>query len=91
FRDYHFLIAGISRFSKEIYEKYLSENVSVIYDDTYSVLHFSDAGIIKSGTSTMEAALFGLPQVVCYRGGQISYWIARMLVRNIRYISMVNL
>lgn len=91
FKDYQFVIAGISRFSKDIYKKYLSENVSVVNDDTYSVLQHSVAGIIKSGTSTMEAALLGLPQVVCYKGGQISYWIARMLVKNIRYISMVNL
>lgn len=91
FKDYTFIIAGLSRFSKDLYKPYLSENVYVVYDDTYSILHFSEAGLIKSGTSTMEAALFDLPQVVCYKGGQISYWIARLLVRNIKYISMVNL
>jgi len=91
FPEYHFLIAGVSRFPKDIYEKYTCKNSSIIYDDTYSILYFSEAGLIKSGTSTMEAALLGLPQVVCYKGGQVSYWIARMLVRNIQYISMVNL
>lgn len=91
FRDYHFVIAGISRFPTDIYERYVSENVSVVYDDTYSVLRHSETGIIKSGTSTMEAALFGLPQVVCYKGGELSYRIARLLVRNIKYICMVNL
>ncbi len=91
FKEYHFLIAGLSHFSKNIYDQYLSNNVSIIHDDTYSVLKFSDAGIIKSGTSTMEAALFNLPQVVCYKGGHLSYYIAKMLIRNIKYISMVNL
>ncbi len=91
FKDYYFVIAGISRIHKSLYKPYINENVGVIYDNTYSILKFSEAGIIKSGTSTMEAALFGLPQVVCYKGGQISYWIAKMLVKNIRYISMVNL
>jgi len=91
FKDYHFLIAGISRFPKELYTPFLKENSSIIYDDTYAILRFSEAGIIKSGTSTMEAALFNVPQVVCYRGGQLSYLIARLLVRNIQYISMVNL
>lgn len=91
FKNCHFLIAGLSRLPQHIYNKYVDENVTIIYDDVYSILHFADAGIIKSGTSTMEAALFGLPQVVCYKGGHISYWIARMLVKNIKYISMVNL
>lgn len=91
FPEHHFLIAGISRFSKDTYEKYLSDNSSVIYDDTYAIMKFSDAGIIKSGTSTMEAALMNLPQVVVYKGGNVSYWIARLLVRNIKYISIVNL
>jgi len=91
FKDYTFIIAGLSRISKDLYQPYLSDNVYIIYDDTYSILHFSEAGLIKSGTSTMEAALFNLPQVVCYKGGHLSYWIARLLVRNIKYISMVNL
>lgn len=91
FKNYHFLIAGLSRLPQKLYTNYLNENTSLINDDTYSILHFSEAGIIKSGTSTMEAALFELPQVVCYKGGQLSYYIAKTLIKNIKYISMVNL
>lgn len=91
FNDYHFLIAGLSNIPQNLYLPYLKDNISLIHDDTYNVLHFSQAGIIKSGTSTMEAAILNLPQVVCYKGGTLSYYIARMLVRNIQYISMVNL
>ncbi len=91
FKEYHFLIAGLSHLPKHIYEQYFNDNISLIHDDTYAILHFSEAGIIKSGTSTMEAALFNLPQIVCYKGGYVSYYIAKMLVRNIQYISMVNL
>lgn len=91
FPEYHFLIAGLSRFSADLYKPYQADNVHLLYDDTYSILKFSEAGIIKSGTSTMEAALLGLPQVVCYKGEKFSYYIARYLVKNIQYISMVNL
>jgi len=45
---------------------------------------------VKSGTSTLETALFDVPQVVCYAGNPMSYFIARRLV-NVQYISLVNL
>jgi len=50
----------------------------------------SDAALIKSGTSTLEAALLDLPQVVCYKGDFISMLIAWMVIR-VKYISLVNL
>ena len=46
--------------------------------------------MVTSGTATLETALFGVPQVVCYKGSSISYQIAKRLV-NIKYISLVNL
>ena len=53
-------------------------------------MSYADAGIIKSGTSTLESALFKLPQVVCYKSGAVSFAIGKRLV-NIKYISLVNL
>ena len=48
--------------------------------------------MVCSGTATLETALFGVPQVVCYSANTISYAIARTLVGNrIKYISLVNL
>ncbi|WP_435522597.1 hypothetical protein [Chryseobacterium indoltheticum] len=41
--------------------------------------------------TTLETALLNIPEVVCYRGSKISYAIAKRLVRNIKYISLVNL
>ena len=48
------------------------------------------AGLITSGTATLETALFRIPQVVCYKGNAASYQIAKRIV-NIKYISLVNL
>ena len=45
---------------------------------------------MSSGTATLETALFGVPQVVCYTGNWISYQIAKRLVK-VKYISLVNL
>ena len=64
--------------------------VKIIYGDSYSLLKNSFAALVTSGTATLETALFGVPQVVCYKGGTISYLIARQLV-NIKFISLVNL
>ena len=46
--------------------------------------------MVKSGTSTLETALLGTPEVVCYAGNPISYAIAKRVV-DIKYISLVNL
>ena len=66
-------------------------NTRLIPDSNYDILHISDAGIIKSGTSTLEAALFDLPQVVIYRTSFISYHIFKALAAPIKYVSLVNL
>jgi lipid-A-disaccharide synthase len=46
--------------------------------------------LVTSGTATLETALFGVPEVVCYKGSTISYQIAKRLIK-IKYISLVNL
>jgi len=64
--------------------------VEIRKGDTYGLLLEADAALVTSGTATLEAALFGVPEVVCYKGSQLSYWIAKWLVK-IKYISLVNL
>ena len=50
-----------------------------------------DAGLIKSGTSTLEAALLGLPSTVVYKPGWISQWIFQNLIRYKGPVGLVNL
>ena len=92
FKDYQFVIAGTTNLPKEAYQPALDKNIKVVFNQTYALMHNAHAGIIKSGTSTLESALFRLPQVVCYKGGAVSYAIARMVVGNrVKYISLPNL
>lgn len=92
FKAYQFVIAGTTNLSKEAYQKAIDKNLKVVFNQTYALLNLAHAGIIKSGTSTLESALFKLPQVVCYKGGTVSYAIARMVVGNrVKYISLPNL
>jgi len=92
FKDYQFVIAGTTNLPKEAYRPALDKNLKVVFNQTYALMHNAYAGIIKSGTSTLESALFRLPQVVCYKGGTISYSIAKMVVGGrVKYISLPNL
>ena len=47
------------------------------------------AALVTSGTATLETALFGVPEFVCYKASTISYEIAKRLI-NLKYIGLVN-
>ncbi|MCA1763398.1 MAG: lipid-A-disaccharide synthase [Cryomorphaceae bacterium] len=89
--DFQYIIAGAPSQDMDFYEKFLEHSgVRVLSGETYPLLTFANAAMVTSGTATLETAIFGVPQVVCYKGGFISYLIARSLVK-IKYISLVNL
>ena len=92
FPDYAFVIAGATSLPADFYQPFLQDhpNVSLVSGQTYQLLQQATAALVKSGTSTLEAALFRIPQVVCYAGNPLSYQIAKRLV-NVKYISLVNL
>ncbi|MEN8927229.1 MAG: lipid-A-disaccharide synthase [Flavobacteriales bacterium] len=92
FPAYQFVIAGAPSQNPEIYAEHIkgSKQVSLIFGKTYPLLMNSHAGLITSGTATLETALFQVPQVVCYKANPISYAIAKKLVK-IKFISLVNL
>lgn len=91
FNQFEFVVAGSNNVNKEVYEKIIQGyNIKVIYNQTYDILALSKAGVVTSGTATLEAALFNVPQVVCYKGGSISVFIAKMVAK-VKYISLVNL
>jgi len=86
-----FVVAGVSSVNAEAYACCGSaDNVSILFDQSYSILKSADAALVASGTATLETALFGVPEVVCYRSSYLSYLIAKQLIKT-RYISLVNL
>lgn len=91
FPDYQFVIAGAPGLSKEFYKRYVDADVHFVLNKTYNLLTCSKAALVTSGTATLEAALLNVPEVVCYRGSRISYEIGKRLIKNIKYISLVNL
>jgi lipid-A-disaccharide synthase len=91
FPEYCFAIAQASALPDSLYKDIIGDApVLLVKDQAYNLMRQARAGLITSGTATLETALFGLPQVVCYKGNPVSFWLATKLVK-VKYISLVNL
>jgi lipid-A-disaccharide synthase len=93
FPNYQFIVAQAPGLPADFYKEMLAGYPNVILavtGQTYTLLTIAKAALVTSGTATLETALFGVPQVVCYKGSNISYQIAKRLIK-IKYISLVNL
>jgi len=91
FPDYQFVVAAAPSLEKEIFFKYIKDkDVKLIYNNTYEILKYSEAALVTSGTATLETAVLNIPELVCYKGDNLSYHIAKHLVK-VDYISLVNL
>jgi lipid-A-disaccharide synthase len=65
-------------------------NFKLIKGFNYDLMKYAKFGIIKSGTSTLEAGYFSLPMIIVYRTSFLSYFIGRQLITLDR-IGMVNI
>ncbi len=91
FPEYQFVLAGVKNIPEEFYLKIIGNSrVRLIKEKTYEILYISEGALVTSGTATLEAALHGTPQVVCYKGDFLSMIIAWMVIK-VKYISLVNL
>jgi lipid-A-disaccharide synthase len=89
--SFQFVIAGAPSQDEGFYKSIVSNSeVKLIENDTYNLLSQAHAALVTSGTATLEAALFEVPEVVCYKANAVSYLIAKQIV-NLRFISLVNL
>jgi len=91
FKEYQFVVAAAPSIPAHFYQEILrSTSAKLVTNQTYDLLKHATAALVTSGTATLETALMGVPQVVCYKGNALSYAIARKIV-HIDYISLVNL
>lgn len=92
FPSYQFIVAKAPGVDEMFYSTLLTpyQNVSAVSGKTYELLMQARAALVTSGTATLETALFGVPEVVCYKGSWLSYQIGRRLVK-VKFISLVNL
>jgi lipid-A-disaccharide synthase len=92
FPDYQFVVAEAPGQTEDFYNEILSKypETGRVRNQTYNLLLHAKAACVTSGTATLETALFGVPEVICYKGSAVSYQIAKRLIR-VKYISLVNL
>ncbi len=91
FPTYQFIIAQAPGQEEALYKELIAGlDVMLLRGQTYSLLQQASAALVTSGTATLETALFGVPEVVCYKGNPLSFWLAKKLVK-VKYISLVNL
>jgi lipid-A-disaccharide synthase len=92
FPAYRFVVAMAPGQDASFYAPLLApyKNVAAIQQKTYDLLSNAEAALVTSGTATLETALLGVPEIVCYKGSTISYSIAKRILK-IKYISLVNL
>ena len=90
------LVGGAPSMTPEDYVPFIGErkNVELIFGKTYDILKFADAAVINSGTASLEAAIIGTPQVVCWSASGLTYFIGKKVLRvldHVKYISLANL
>ena len=92
FPDFQFVVAEAPGQDTGFYDEIIKNfpNAGRVRNQTYALLQNASAACVTSGTATLETALFGVPEVICYKGSSISYQIAKRLIK-VKYISLVNL
>ena len=91
--DYRIIVAGAPNIDSDLYRKLIGElAVEIVHGRTYELLANATAALVTSGTATLETALFGVPQVVCYKTPlpHLISFLRRHLIK-VPYISLVNL
>ncbi|MBQ8501863.1 MAG: lipid-A-disaccharide synthase [Bacteroides sp.] len=93
FSDCQLVLAGAPGIVPEYYDEFIGNaKVKILFGQTYLLLAQATAALVTSGTATLEAALFRVPQVVCYHTpmGKFIAFLKRHVLK-VKYISLVNL
>lgn len=93
FKDYQLVLAGAPGIDSSYYAQFIAgTDVSLVDNDTYALLSHAEAALVTSGTATLETALFGVPQVVCYETPmpRLIGFLRRHLLK-VPFVSLVNL
>lgn len=95
--DYQIVIAGAPGVDRALYDEVLAQagakrDAVVIEQQTFELVSHARVALVTSGTATLETAVLGTPQVVCYRMGG-SKWLKRIYpyVLKVKYVSLPNL
>ena len=87
---YEFLLPIAPTLDRSFLESLVGSQRINLVTDALPALAYSRAGIIASGTATVEAAMMGTPFVMVYRVSPLTYFLGRPRVK-VPYFAMVNL
>lgn len=93
FPDFQYVVGAAPSVPEKFYREIAEDpGLKVVFGSTHTLLKYSQAAIVTSGTATLETALIGTPQIVVYRanGVKLSYKIMEKLLK-IKYVSLPNL
>ncbi|MBD5356937.1 MAG: lipid-A-disaccharide synthase [Bacteroides sp.] len=93
FPDFQYIVAAAPAIPEKFYREVAQDpGLQVVFGATPTLLKYSKAALVTSGTATLETALVGTPQVVCYRGNgsKLTYNIMKRVLK-VKHISLPNL
>ncbi|MCH5224678.1 MAG: lipid-A-disaccharide synthase [Muribaculaceae bacterium] len=93
FPEFQVAVAAAPSVPEKFYREVAQDpGLQVVFGATPALLKYSRAALVTSGTATLETALIGTPQVVCYRanGLKLSYKIMEKLLK-VKFVSLPNL
>lgn len=93
FPEYQYIIAAAPSVPEKFYRATaLDTGLKLAFGATHTLLKYSSAAIVTSGTATLETAVIGTPQVVCYRGNgsRLTYNLMKRILK-VKYVSLPNL
>lgn len=88
--EFEAIVAGAPGRTKSDYLAASAAGIPVHFGQTRRLMASCDVALITSGTATLEAALMGLPHVICYKTSWLTYAVARLLVQS-NWIGLPNL
>jgi len=89
-RKYQLVVAGAPAIAPDVYRQLTHH--PVVSGATHALMRHAAVALVTSGTATLECALIGTPQIVCYRanGSRISYELMRRVL-SVDHVSLPNL
>lgn len=93
FPEFQVMVAAAPAVPEKFYREVAQDpGLNLVFGSTVTLLKYAKAAVVTSGTATLETALTGTPQVVCYRGNgkRWTYEVMQRLLK-VRYVSLPNL
>lgn len=93
FPDYQYVVAAAPSVPEKFYRETAQDaGLQLAFGAAHTLLKYSEAAIVTSGTATLETAVIGTPQVVCYRGNgsRLTYEIMKRILK-VKFVSLPNL